>query len=82
MSKPVRLIAGMLSNGVVNYWKCDFDVCVNRIVLVNNRSSYDVVKVVGIVITTEEHIPQFTKGAALKNALYALNIPKTEDKNE
>ena len=77
MNKTV-LLAGMLSNGTVNFWKCDFDIKINDAVLVNNRLAYDVVKVVGIVHTTTENVKRFTNGATLKKAISVIDIPKEE----
>ena len=74
----IVLIAGMLSNGTVNYWECDFAVQINDAVLVYNRSAYDVVKVVGVVLTTLEHTNRFTNGAKLKKAIKIIDIPKEE----
>ena len=78
MSKSTNLIAGMLSSGTVNYWSCDFNVNINDVVLVNNRSTYDVVTVVGIIHTTTENIKHFTNGAKLKKAISVIDIPKEE----
>jgi hypothetical protein len=78
MNEPLNLIAGMLSSGAVNFWECNFNVNINDAVLVNNRSAYDVVKVVGIVHTTTENAKHFTGGATLKKAISVIDIPKEE----
>ena len=77
----IILLAGMLSNGRVNYWELDFAVNINDIVLVNNLSAYDAVKVVGVIVTTTENAKRFTNGATLKKAIKVIDSPKEEASN-
>ena len=78
----IILVAGMLSNGTIKYWECDFKIAINDVVLVNNRSAYDAVKVVGIVHTTTENVKRFTNGATLKKAISVIDIPNEEASGE
>lgn len=60
--KKVRLVAGIInSTGKMFYWKNKIDlVDIGDYVIVENMQGYDLVKVVGIIETTEKEASKFS----------------------
>ena len=53
----VTLVAGVINaTGKMLYWKCDFEINIGDYAIVENMNGYDLVEIVGLVETDEEHI--------------------------
>lgn len=75
--ETVTLIAGVINaTGKMLFWKDDNDIQIGDYVIVENMNGYDLVKVIGIVLTTEKEASKFsnTRYENMKKTIYP--IPK------
>ena len=71
----VTLIAGTINaTGKTLYWKSDREVSIGDYAVVENMSGYDLIKVVGIVMTTKSNASKFsnTKYENMKNVIQVM----------
>ena len=71
----VTLIAGTINaTGKTLYWKSDREVSIGDYAVVENVSGYDLIKVVGIVMTTKSNVSKFsnTKYENMKNIIQGM----------
>ncbi len=61
-NRLVKLIAGKFDNGIVNYWITDlsFECEIGDFIIVENRSAYALVEIVGVTYTRKKQARYFS----------------------
>ena len=93
-NKEVYLVAGLINaTGKVLHWRTRAEIKLGDYAIVENMNDYDLVKIVGTVITTEKVIGivkttkkdtgkfSNTKYENMKNAILGINANIIEDNN-
>lgn len=74
--ETVTLIAGVINaTGKMLFWKDDNDIQIGDYAIVENMNGYDLVKVIGIVLTTEKEANKFsnTRYENMKKTIYPIS---------
>lgn len=72
----VTLIAGVINaTGKMLFWKDDNDIQIGDYAIVENMNGYDLVRVIGSVLTTEKEASKFsnTRYKNMKNTIYPIS---------
>lgn len=78
----VTLIAGVINaTGKMLFWKDDCEMQVGDYAVVENMNGYDLVKVVGTILTTEKEASRFsnTRYENMKKTVYPISKNDIED---
>lgn len=78
----MKLIAGRINNCNTTYfWNIDeqFDYQIGDYAIVENMGDYDLVKIVGVIETTEEYVKYLTNKKVNKNVVYIIKELKRRD---
>lgn len=80
------LIIGKINaSSTIGYWRINDQIVKNispgDFAIVQNKSNYDLVTILGIVKTEEEYIKSFVPGGANKNVIYILKKSELESYN-
>lgn len=71
----MKLILGKLNNGAIFYWDIShmqLKPSVGDYAIVENKNDYDLVKIIGIVETSEKYYKQLTHDCKLKQSVCLL----------
>ena len=71
----MKLILGKLNNGAIFYWDIShmqLKPVVGDYAIVGNKNDYDLVKIIGIVETSEKYYKQLTHDCELKQSVCLL----------
>ena len=71
----MKLILGKLNNGAIFYWDIShtqLKPVVGDYAIVGNKNDYDLVKIIGIVETSEKYCKRLTHSCELKKAVCLL----------
>ena len=72
----VTLVAGLINaTGKMLFWKDKYEMQIGDYAVVENMNGYDLVKVVGIVLTTDKEASEFsnTKYENMKKTIYPIS---------
>ena len=72
----VTLIAGVINaTGKMLFWKDDNEIQIGNYAIVENMNGYDLVKVIGCVLTTEKEASKFsnTRYENMKKTIYPIS---------
>lgn len=75
-NEEVYLIAGVINaTGKMLFWKDDNDIQIEDYAIVENMNGYDLVKVIGSVLTTEKEASKFsnTRYENMKKTIYPIS---------
>lgn len=81
----VVLIAGRTNGGVeILYWKCFESPTIGNYAIVENMDGFDLIKIAGVVYTTEEMASYFskTKYCNMKSAIQFIDATEIENNKE
>ena len=79
--KEIYLIAGVINaTGQMLYWKDEKFMRIGNYAIVENANGYDLVKIVGIVLTTKKEASKFskTKYDSMKKTIKEIEINKQQ----